>query len=149
SKHTRGTRKCLSPNGPLPGPVPHGGPAVRGAGKASTVLVRSRNWGRIPAMSTTHRVRLGKTELMVSPICYGTWQLSPRFWGPVEERPVLDAMRRAFEVGVNFFDTANAYGDGLGEEVLGRGVKDLPRDQIVIATKGYWHILPDGRRFGD
>src|SRR5687768_2933942 len=100
-------------------------------------------------MSTSHRVRLGKTELMVSPICYGTWQLSPRFWGPVEEQPMLDAIRRAFDVGVNFYDTANAYGDGLAEQVLGRGVKELPRDQIVIATKGFWHIKPDGKRYGD
>lgn len=103
----------------------------------------------IGTMSIPLRVRLGRTELMVSPICYGTWQLSPRFWGPMEEQPLLEAMRRAFDVGVNFYDTANAYGEGLAEEVLGRGVRDLPRDQIVIATKAFWHIKPDGKRYGD
>lgn len=95
------------------------------------------------------RVRLGRTDLQVSPVCYGSWQLSPRFWGPQPEDRLIAAMRRAFEVGVNFYDTADAYGNGLAEEVMGRALRDLPRDQIVIATKVYWHWFPDGHRYGD
>ncbi len=97
----------------------------------------------------SERVRLGRTELQVSPICYGSWQLSPRFWGPQPEDRLIDAMRRAVEVEVNFFDTADAYGNGLAEEVMGRALREVPRDQIVIATKVYWHWFPDGRRYGD
>lgn len=95
------------------------------------------------------RIPLGRTELQVSPICYGSWQLSPRFWGPQPEEQLIAAMRRAFEVGVNFYDTADAYGNGLAEEVMGRALRDLPRDEIVLATKVYWHWFPDGHRYGD
>lgn len=98
-------------------------------------------------MST--RIRLGRTELRVSPICYGSWQLSPHFWGPQPEDQMIAAMRRAFEVGVNFYDTADAYGNGLAEEVMGKALKDLPRNEIVLATKVYWHWFPDGHRYGD
>lgn len=99
--------------------------------------------------ATSHRVKLGRTGLQVSPICYGTWQLSPRFWGDVPEADAMEAIHRAFDLGVNFYDTADAYGDGLAEEVLGRAVAELPRDQIVIATKAYHHIYEDGHRHGD
>src|SRR3954470_20371743 len=88
--------------------------------------------------TTNTRVRLGRTELNVSPICFGTWQLSPPFWGPQNEDEIVTAARRGFELGVNFYDTADAYGDGHAEEVLGDAIRDLPRDQIVIATKVYW-----------
>ncbi|HEX7009864.1 MAG TPA: aldo/keto reductase [Phycisphaeraceae bacterium] len=95
------------------------------------------------------RVSLGSTGLEVSPICYGSWQLSPSFWGHHPRETFLQAIRRAFEVGVNFYDTADAYGDGLAEQVLGEALHDLPRDQIVVATKVYWHFHPDGRRYPD
>jgi aryl-alcohol dehydrogenase-like predicted oxidoreductase len=58
-------------------------------------------------------------------------------------------MRSAFEHGVNFYDTADAYGEGLAETVMGRALHDLPRDQIVLATKVFWHWFPDGHRYGD
>jgi aryl-alcohol dehydrogenase-like predicted oxidoreductase len=86
---------------------------------------------------------------MVSPICHGTWQLSPKFWGEQPREVMIAAARRAFELGVNFFDTADAYGDGLAEEVLGEALKPLPRDQIVVATKVYHHFYPDGHRHPD
>jgi aryl-alcohol dehydrogenase-like predicted oxidoreductase len=56
---------------------------------------------------------------------------------------------RSFEVGVNFYDTADAYGDGYGETVMGEALKELPREQLVVATKVYHHFFPDGRRYGD
>jgi len=95
------------------------------------------------------RVRLGRSNLHVSPICYGSWQLSPKFWGDQPRDVIIAAMRRAFEVGVNFYDTADAYGDGLSEEVLGEALKPLPRDEIVVATKVYHHFYPDGHRHPD
>ena len=81
------------------------------------------------------RVSLGRTGLQVSPICFGTWQLSPRFWGEQPREVMLAAARSAFERGVNFFDTADAYGDGLAEEVLGEALRPLPRDQIVSCVE--------------
>jgi len=96
-----------------------------------------------------YRVKLGESGLEVSSICYGSWQLSPRFWGEQPHDVLMRAMRRAFEVGVNFYDTADAYGDGLAEKVMGEALKDLPRDEIVVATKVFHHFYPDGRRHGD
>jgi aryl-alcohol dehydrogenase-like predicted oxidoreductase len=96
-----------------------------------------------------HRVRLGRTGLQVSPVCYGTWQLSPAFWGVAPEDEFIRSMRRSFELGVNFYDTADAYGNGLAEEVTGKALEPLPRDQVVVATKVYWHFFPDMRRYGD
>ena len=98
---------------------------------------------------TTHRITLGRSGLEVSPICYGSWQLSPRFWGDQDHDTLSQAMQRAYELGINFYDTADAYGDGLAEQVMGEAVKALPRDDIVIATKAYWHFYDDGRRHPD
>src|SRR5690349_9859915 len=95
------------------------------------------------------RVRLGRTELSVSPVCFGTWQLSPRWWGEVDEQEIVRAVRRGFGLGVNFFDTADAYGDGHAERVLGKALADLPRDQIVVATKVYWRFDSPGARYPD
>ena len=95
------------------------------------------------------RVRLGRSGLEVSPICHGTWQLSPRFWGEQPRDFMIAAARKALDVGVNFFDTADAYGDGLAEQVLGEALRPLPREQVVVATKVYHHFYPDGRRHPD
>lgn len=95
------------------------------------------------------RIILGQSGLSVSPICYGSWQLSPAFWGKAPEEEFIAAMRRAYEVGVNFYDTADAYGDGLSETVMGKALAPLPREELVIATKVYHHFYPDGRRHPD
>jgi len=95
------------------------------------------------------RVKFGKTGIDVSPVSFGTWQLSPSYWGKQDEDQIVKAIHRAFELGVNFFDTAGAYGDGLAESVIGRAIADMPRDQMVICTKYCWHFHPDGRRYGD
>ena len=100
--------------------------------------------------STPERVTLGRTGLQVSPICYGSWQLSPSAWGKLPEKDSIDAMREAFSLGVNFYDTAEAYGDGYSETVMGKALKPLPRDQVVVATKVFHRVdLPADQRFGD
>ncbi|MGP4021579.1 aldo/keto reductase [Saccharopolyspora sp. 5N708] len=81
---------------------------------------------------------LGKTGMTVSRIAYGTWQLGGD-WGSFDERAAIDAIRHAHELGVNFFDTAQAYGFGRSEEVLGTALRHeltRDRDSLVIATKG-------------
>ncbi|HEV2075313.1 MAG TPA: aldo/keto reductase [Thermoleophilaceae bacterium] len=82
--------------------------------------------------------RLGQTDLDVSRVCFGTWQTGGD-WGAVEEREAHAAARRALDLGVNFFDTAQAYGFGESERLLGRSLElDRParRDEVVVATKG-------------
>jgi aryl-alcohol dehydrogenase-like predicted oxidoreductase len=81
---------------------------------------------------------LGSTGLRVSRIAFGTWQLGGD-WGRFDEAMAVTAIRHAFDLGVNFFDTAQAYGFGASERLLGgalRGELNRNRDQLVIATKG-------------
>lgn len=93
--------------------------------------------------------RLGTTDLNVSRICFGCWQLSPSFWGDVPVGPWADSVRAALNLGVNFIDTADAYGDGHAETELGKLLKqDGTRDQFILATKFYWNFA-DGPRHPD
>ena len=80
-------------------------------------------------------IRLGRSELKVSRIAFGTWQLGGD-WGATDEEAALAAIRRAAERGINFFDTAQGYGFGASESLLAKALKDRPRDHVVIATKG-------------
>jgi len=84
-------------------------------------------------------VNLGSCGLKVSRICLGTMTYGAKRWrewvlAEEESRPFL---RRALELGINFFDTADMYSDGVSEQILGRALKDFgpSRDRLVIATK--------------
>jgi aryl-alcohol dehydrogenase-like predicted oxidoreductase len=83
-------------------------------------------------------VTLGATRLEVTPLAYGTWQFGGD-WGPVDEQAAIAAIGHARSLGINFFDTAQAYGFGRSERLLGQALAaDLraARDSLVIATKG-------------
>ncbi|MFO7894260.1 MAG: aldo/keto reductase [Longimicrobiales bacterium] len=90
--------------------------------------------------------RLGETELEVSRVCFGTWQLGGD-WGDIDAEQAKAAMRRALELGINFFDTAQAYGFGRSEQVVGEALRDEienDRESIVLATKGGLRPDPAG-----
>jgi aryl-alcohol dehydrogenase-like predicted oxidoreductase len=97
-------------------------------------------------------VNLGSTGLKVSKIClgcmtFGVPERGDHPWTLPEEqtRPLI---RHALDLGVNFFDTANAYSDGTSEEIVGRALKDFARrDEFVIATKVFFPMTkdPNGR----
>ena len=91
--------------------------------------------------------QLGNTDLHVSRICFGCWQLSPSFWGEIALEPWQQSVHAAIDHGVNFLDTADAYGDGYAEEQLGILMKrDGLRDKFTIATKFFWKLTePCGR----
>jgi aryl-alcohol dehydrogenase-like predicted oxidoreductase len=75
---------------------------------------------------------------MVSPIAFGTWQLGGE-WGEFDEQRAIEAIRHARSLGINFFDTAQAYGFGTSERLLAKALEDDlrdARDDVVIATKG-------------
>ena len=95
------------------------------------------------------RIIFGATGLEVSPICFGTWQLSPRFWGEQSKSDVLAAMNIAYDAGINFFDTADAYGDGYAETVLGEFLAEKTHKSAVICTKVFNHFNPDASRYPD
>ena len=88
-------------------------------------------------MQTT---RLGRTGLQVSRLCLGcmTYGVPDRGAHPwtLDEAASRPLIRQAVELGINFFDTANAYSDGTSEEIVGRALRDFARrDEIVVATK--------------
>ncbi len=96
-------------------------------------------------------INLGKTGLQVSRIClgcmtYGVPERGAHPWSLDEEasRPFI---KRALELGINFFDTANVYSDGTSEEIVGRALRDFAkREDVVLATKvhGRMHPGPNG-----
>jgi aryl-alcohol dehydrogenase-like predicted oxidoreductase len=89
------------------------------------------------------QVRLGRSELQVSRIAFGTWQLGGD-WGATDEEAAMRAIRHAADQGINFFDTAQGYGFGASEQLLARALKDRPRTELVIATKGGLRPSPTG-----
>jgi aryl-alcohol dehydrogenase-like predicted oxidoreductase len=78
--------------------------------------------------------KLGKTNFEVSEIGYGAWGIGGKQWLGGSDDESLAALRRAIELGVNFIDTALAYGDGHSEMLVGRVVRDIGR-KILVATK--------------
>jgi aryl-alcohol dehydrogenase-like predicted oxidoreductase len=77
---------------------------------------------------------LGRTERPVSVVGLGTWQLGGN-WGEVSETAALDVLGAAVEAGVTFFDTADVYGDGRSEQLIGRFLGDNPDLVVTVATK--------------
>src|SRR3954454_12343175 len=95
---------------------------------------------------------LGNTGLQVSRLClgcmtYGTNQWREWVLNEEESRPFI---QRALEAGINFFDTADMYSDGVSEEVTGRAIRELaiPREQVVIATKVFNPMGPTANERG-
>ncbi len=82
---------------------------------------------------------LGRSALSVSEVCLGCWSIATKdfFWDGQDRRDSVAAIHAALEVGVNFFDTAPAYGDGEAEEILGEAL-GTHRAQVIVATK----VLP-------
>ncbi|MGD7043365.1 aldo/keto reductase [Jeotgalibacillus proteolyticus] len=77
--------------------------------------------------------QLGNTDIRVSEVSFGTWAIGGS-WGTNNDAESLKALRYAIDRGVNFFDTADVYGDGHSEELLAEATRGL-RDRVYIATK--------------
>jgi aryl-alcohol dehydrogenase-like predicted oxidoreductase len=84
---------------------------------------------------------LGETGMRVSEISLGTWAFGGD-WGTVGEDDAYAALNRAVDLGVNFLDTADVYGDGRSEKLIGRLLKDRPNDEILVATKAGRRLDP-------
>lgn len=79
--------------------------------------------------------RLGNTGLKVSEISLGSWLT---YGKTVEENLAEQTIHKAYELGINFFDSANVYERGEGERVMAQALKEYPRDSYVITTKAFW-----------
>jgi aryl-alcohol dehydrogenase (NADP+) len=86
-------------------------------------------------------VQLGRTGLRVSRVCLGAMSYGSSAWRPwvLDEDASRPFIRRALELGIDFFDTADMYSRGRSEEVLGRSLRELVRrDEVVVATKVFF-----------
>ena len=93
--------------------------------------------------------QLGETELEVSEVGFGVWTVSTGWWGKIDQDDAIGLLVRSFDLGMNFFDTADTYGLGYGEEILAKALKDQ-RHEMVIGTKGgydfYTHQTREGHQ---
>ncbi len=82
--------------------------------------------------------RLGKSDILVSEIGFGAWTIALNWWGKsIDDDYAIKMLKRAYDLGINFFETADMYGKGKSERLIAEAFKDM-RDQVVISTKfGY------------
>lgn len=85
---------------------------------------------------------LGKNDMTVSTMGLGTMGMTS-FYGPTDEKEAVRVIHRAIELGVTFFDTAEAYGPFTNERLVGQAIKGQ-RAKVVIATKFAWKWLDNG-----
>ena len=95
-------------------------------------------------MRTRH---FGTTGLACSEIAFGTWALGSDWWGQTDDPARL--IGRALELGVTFFDTGDAYGQGLNEEIVGKALAGADRDSIQISTKFGYELDSERRRHAE
>jgi voltage-dependent potassium channel beta subunit len=79
--------------------------------------------------------KLGRTGLLVSEISLGSWLT---YGDTTEKNTAIKSIDTAYDLGINFFDTANVYARGASEEVVGEALKKYPRESYVLATKVFW-----------
>ena len=93
--------------------------------------------------------QLGKTDLNLSEVGFGVWTVGTSWWGKIEEPQGINLLRQAYDLGINFFDTGDTYGEGYGEEILAKAMKP-ERHNIVIGTKFgydfYTHLVREGHQ---
>ncbi|MFQ5839379.1 MAG: aldo/keto reductase [Candidatus Methylomirabilales bacterium] len=93
--------------------------------------------------------RLPGTDLKVSEIGFGVWTVGTTWWGIKDDRVRIDLLRRARDRGINFFDTADVYGQGRGETILAEAFSPAELRELVIASKfGYDIYTYGGERSG-
>lgn len=82
--------------------------------------------------------KLGKTDLLVSEIGLGTWGISGNGYGPTDDKESLSVIHKALDLGVNFIDTADSYGYGHSEELIGKVLAERGDKETIVATKFGW-----------
>jgi len=88
--------------------------------------------------------RLGRTDITVSAVAMGCWAIvGDSTWGPQDERDSIAAIHAALDEGINFFDTAEMYGDGYSEQLLGRALADRREEAVIVSKVSPNHLEPN------
>ena len=85
---------------------------------------------------------LGRTDLKVSTVSFGAWGIGGDVWGKTDDAESMRALHRAVDLGVNFIDTADVYGDGHSERLIGRLLRERSGERIIVATKAGRRLNP-------
>ena len=88
-----------------------------------------------------HR-ELGRTGWRISPISYGAWAIGGDAWGETDDAESMRSLHRAIDLGVNFIDTADVYGDGHSERLIGQLRRERTGEEIIVATKAGRRLKP-------
>jgi len=86
-----------------------------------------------------HYRRLGKSGLKVSDIALGAWIT---MGSQIDDKLSSDLIHAAYDQGINFFDNSDVYASGQAEFVMGKAIKDIPREALVISSKVFWQTMP-------
>lgn len=86
-----------------------------------------------------HYRRLGRSGLKVSELSFGAWVT---FGSQINDKIAHTLLHTAFDAGINFFDNADIYAHGKAEEVMGKAIKDISREAIVLSSKVFWPTMP-------
>jgi aryl-alcohol dehydrogenase-like predicted oxidoreductase len=86
------------------------------------------------------QVNLGQTDIKITPLIIGTWQAGKRGWVGIEDQEIIASIQTALEQGITTIDTAEIYGDGYSEKLVGKAIKNY-QDKAVIATKVFANHL--------
>lgn len=85
-------------------------------------------------------LKLGNTNIEITPLIFGTWQAGKSGWVGIEDQAVINAMQAALDAGITTFDTAEVYGNGYSEQLVGKALGDR-RDRVILATKVFANHL--------
>ena len=83
---------------------------------------------------------LGNSEVQITPILMGTWQAGKKMWADIDDEESIRAIRAAVDAGITTIDTAEVYGEGHSEQIVGRSVADI-RDRLEYASKVFANHL--------
>ncbi len=86
-----------------------------------------------------HYRRLGRSGLKISEISLGSWIT---FGSQVDEKSGAELVRAAYDQGVNYFDNADVYANGQAEIIMGKAIRGLPREALVLSSKVFWPSMP-------
>src|ERR1700757_3249009 len=86
--------------------------------------------------------RLGRSPVSVSEIGLGTWGMSGAFWGAADDAESIRVLHRALDLGVTLIDTAEAYGWGHAEEVVGKALAGRRREAVIATKAAPNHLEP-------
>ena len=86
-------------------------------------------------MNVNEPRRLGNSDVYVTPVIFGAWAVGGWMWGGNDEAESIAAIQASVDHGVTTIDTAAVYGQGYGEEVVGKAIRGR-RDRVQVATKG-------------